>query len=279
MDCRSLELRLEALLDGGLTGAERTDCMAHLETCPQCQELLGLAATALLPMEGANLRLAEGILAQTSGPTCGPAAEQLASALDGALDPTDRMLLDLHLADCAECRALARTFELLRRDLPRLAEVRADSRLVDDVLAATLPASVRLRRWWTTAWPQWVRRPRFASEAAFAVTLALLIVLEAGGSPLQALSKRAVDATRSAAETTLQASTEAVERRAAATVDSVRRSPAARLGPRSRAFVGAAHDRTLTAAREVRAALGTFWERAASWWKSSEEAPPPPPAR
>lgn len=193
MSCRHFETRLEALLDRELPAAERTACLLHAEDCPACRELLELAAVAAPPED-----LVAAVLASTSGPACERALEQLAGFQDLAATRTsDRQLVALHLAGCEDCRALAGVLAALAADLPGMAEVRPDERLVADVLAATLPVTVRVRRWWERTrfqtWPRWVRRPRFALEAAFVLTVACLPLVMTSASALAALPGRAVE--------------------------------------------------------------------------------------
>lgn len=198
MDCHHFEDRFETYLAGELRPEERSACEAHLDRCPACRELLELAShpgAAELP--GGADGLLDGVLERTTGPACGRAGEILAARLDGGEphDALDRELLDLHLAACDGCRSLARVLTALGRDLPGLAEVRPDSRFVDDVLARTLPSTVRWRRahsrWWADRWSAWVRRPRFAWEAAFVLTVACLPVLTSSASPIPPLAATA----------------------------------------------------------------------------------------
>lgn len=202
MDCHHFEDRFEAYLAGELAAEERSACEAHLGRCPACRELLELAESSLpaagapIPAEAAGEDLVGRVLRQTSGPACGRAGGLLAARLDGA-EPADALegeLLDLHLAACADCRGLARVLAALARDLPSLAEVRPDARFVDDVLARTLPAAVRWRRRrraLSRTWAAWVRRPRFAWEAAFVLTVACLPVLTSSASPIVPLAATA----------------------------------------------------------------------------------------
>lgn len=192
MDCHDFEDRFETFLAGELPAGERAACREHLDRCPACRELLELARP---PVEADNRATEEDlvgrILARTAGPACGRAGELLASRLDGSdagEDPLERELLELHLAGCDDCRALARVLVALARDLPSLAEVRPDPRFVDDVVARAVPVTVRWRRAlsrsWSRRWSSWVRRPRFAWEAAFVLTLAFLPVLSSAAAPL-----------------------------------------------------------------------------------------------
>ena len=205
MDCRELEERLEELLDGELDEVARRRCARHLERCPACRELVEPFGATEPPPDG----LLGAVLTATSGSPCGRAEGLLCGWLDGELERDDRDLMAAHLAGCADCRALAAVATRLSRELPLLAELRPDPGFVGAVLAATLPLHVRLRRWWTASWPRWVRRPRFASEAAFIATMVLALVFATPGSPLEAVPGRALELAQSEPGSRIEARLEA----------------------------------------------------------------------
>ena len=89
MDCRELEDRLEALLDGELDELERRRCARHLEGCPSCRELAEPIAAAVAPPAD----LVGAVLARTSGSACGRAESLLCDWLDGELTGADRELM------------------------------------------------------------------------------------------------------------------------------------------------------------------------------------------
>lgn len=199
MSCHEFEARLEALTGGELPAAERAACLRHAELCGECRELLELARLGAAPAEGG---LVAAVMASTSGPVCERALERLAESWDVAPDRARAAgvgdpLLALHLEGCPECRATAGVLAALAADLPGLAEVRPDAAFADDVLAATLPFAVRLRRGWERARreliPRLVRRPRFAWEAAFVVTVAFLPLIVASGPTLAAAPVRGAE--------------------------------------------------------------------------------------
>lgn len=259
MDCHRFEDRFEAFLAAELPAGERAACEEHLARCPACRELLELARSSL-SVAGEAGDLAGPVLARTSGSPCGRAGELLASRLDAggdlALDPLTRELLDLHLTGCDDCRSLAAVLAAVARDLPGLADVRPDPGFVDDVLARTLPARVRWRRVlaraWSRRWATWVRRPRFAWEAAFVCTLAFLPVLTSSAAPL-------VEAAREMAE---EDRVQEIESRFGRIVDDGRRTL---LGLEPVAATG----RTVTAARE---SLEELPSRAETWVEARLEA-------
>lgn len=238
--CHDFEARLEALAadpasrraESALPAEERAACLRHAAGCPECAELLELARMGLAPDDGTEPTdgLLGAVLASTSGPACGRALERLAELSgDRAADP----LVALHLLECSECRALAGVMASLAVDLPRLAEISPDPGFADDVLRASLPAAVRLRRWWRGAvapalqgtWERLVHRPRFAWEAAFVLTVVFLPLIVASGPSLAAAPARGAEEVARFAQ---GARTADVEIRLGAAVREIRESEAAR---------------------------------------------------
>ena len=270
MDCRELEERLEALLDGELDEGERRRCARHLELCPGCRDLAEPLAAVAPPED-----LLEAVLASTSGSPCGRAESLLCGWLDDELDEVDRALLGAHANSCSDCRALAVAIRRLAVDLPRLAELRPDPGFVEAVLAATLPVRVRLRRWWAAAWPRWVRRPRFASEAAFVGTLALVLVFATPGSPLEAVPAQALGLAKTDPAARLEARLEApaakIEERFASHVRAPLSRRYARFEAAAGTWIDAAEANGRTALATVRQWIGTSRDRLASLMGSADE--------
>lgn len=232
--------------------------------------------------------LLTAVLDRTSGPVCGRAHALLAEP-DRA--ETDRRLLALHLEGCAECRALAAALAALARELPALAEVAPDPAFVADVLAQTSraaaatapprrPARAPATPWvglaaaWRRSWPRWVRRPRFAWEAAFVLTLVLSPVLAASGAPLQ---ERVAELARESPVAALEEPAAAAEERLESARRSLAESTAARwvlrrldAGEAAVASFGRAAGEQLV---EVRAGVRTLFEAAASLLASGERTP------
>lgn len=223
MDCKTLEKRFEALLEGTLDAAERDTCNQHLENCPLCSDLVEFADDLVGPnLDPADYRppadLVNSVLIETSGPTCEPARWLITGLVDGTLTGTDRLLVQTHMEECLECSELGSICLHLQQDLPLLAELHPDSSLVDDVLAATLPASTKMRRWWSVTWPQTLLRPRFALEAAYIGTLVLLLVLNASGRSLEAMPQKALAVTHSHPIARLRDPVSALEHRVVAKI-------------------------------------------------------------
>lgn len=267
MDCRGFEDRLEALLDGALDDLERRRCTRHLEECALCRELAEPLATAATPPED----LLGTVLASTSGPACGRAEGLLGGWLDRELTGADRELMAAHLDSCGECRGLAAAMTRLSAELPRLAELRPDPGFVAAVLAATLPLRVRLRRWWAAAWPQWIRRPRFASEAAFVATMVLVLVFATPGSPLEALPTKALVLARTDPGVKLDVPMAELEEHFAARVKEPLSARYADAEAEVQAWARAAEAKGRSVAGQVVAWFGTSREWIASLFGSADE--------
>ncbi len=268
MNCRDFEDRLEALLDGALDGHERRRCERHLAACGRCRELAEpLAAATAAPPED----LLGAILARTSGPACDSAEDRLCAWLDGELGGGGRELMAAHLKSCAGCRGLAAAMARLAADLPRLAELRPDPGFVAAVLAATLPVQVRLRRWWAATWPRWLRRPRFASEAAFVATMVLVLIFATPGTPLAAVPTKALRLARTNPTARLEAPLAVLEEQLSARVARPIGSRYARAEARVRIWAGEAEALGRGGVETVGAWLGTCRELAASLLASADE--------
>ena len=271
MDCRALEERLEALLGGELGELERRRCARHLESCSACRELVEPFAAAEPPPEG----LLGAVLTATIGSPCRRAEELLCGWQDGELAGADRELMGAHLDSCPDCRALAAAMVLLTAELPLLAELRPDPGFVEDVLAATLPARVRLRRWWAATWPRWLRRPRFASEAAFIAMMVLALLVATPGSPLEAVPTRVLELARTdpaaRIEARLEAPAKALGERLKGQAEDRIGARYAETRARAAAWMGAAAPRGRAVVDPLLSWIGTSRERLASLLESAEQ--------
>jgi len=190
MDCTGFENLLGSLLEGKLRGAERRQAETHLAGCPRCQGLHALLGDEK-PILDAPADLTRSILERTSGRPCRSAAEQSCDFVDGKLEETDRQLLELHLAACAECGALVGALRHLAVDLPPLAHLQPDPRFVGDVVAATVarPAA-RPRTRGLETWSRLLVRPRLSWEVAYVGAMLLWVVFGVSGSTLRAVPAR-----------------------------------------------------------------------------------------
>jgi Putative zinc-finger len=276
MLCRDFEERLERLVTGGLDAADAARCRTHATECATCGELLELASLGAAPgVVEAPPDLVSGVLERTTGGGCAAAEAALCAWSDGAISGEEGRLLAGHLAHCPPCRGLVAALAGLRRDLPRLAILRPEGRFVDDVLRRTLPVSVQLRRWWRAAWPRWVHRPRFASEAAFIGLLVLLLVFATPGSPLEAVPRHALALAQEPVQPReiLGPPLKALEEGAVNVAETLRESEEARaVAARYEAAV-ATGERLRGLAVQAGERLGTLWHEAASLLEKGDNEP------
>lgn len=253
MNCREFELCLER-------GAEDAALESHAAVCPACRQLLELANLPVPAPERLGGDFASRVVERTSGGACRQAEPLLPELASGVLaGRAERALVAEHVAHCASCTGLLEELERLAFDLRKLAVVRPRESLVDGVLRRTLPLPVRLRRWWRTTWPQWVRRPRFATELAYAATLLVVVVFGTPVSPLQAMPERAFDLARS----------ESAER-----FDKLQRVAEEDLSTNLQGVVAAGSERAGNLAVRTGHGIGTIVEEVASWFVIADEEPP-----
>ncbi len=190
MNCHDFEALLSSLQTGPLPDA----AMRHLELCAECHELAQLAGFVEgWPHPPAAPDFVTTVISQTSGSPCRQGERQLNAFLAESLDPQASELLQLHLDHCPACTGLAAALAQLEHSLPRLATLDPGPGFVEAVLAATLPMSVRLRRWWFKTWPRWVHRPRFSAELAFVATLIVVLVFGMPWSPAAAMPGKVIE--------------------------------------------------------------------------------------
>jgi len=259
VNCHEFESELDVLLTGPIGPKTRAALERHAGTCASCSDLLALAR---LPNQEPD-DFTTGVLSRTSGAACRQAEESLPDLAANAVFPDgDRELLAEHLEHCRTCSGLVRELERLAADLPRLSIVQPEISLLADVLRRTLPVPVRLRRWWTATWPQWVRRPRFASELAFAATLVIAVIFGSPVSPLQAMPERAFEIAR----------TESFEQLEQFEV--LQATARAEIGARIQATVDSGAQGVQSLAAASRSKIGTILEEIASWFENAEDEPP-----
>lgn len=263
--CAELEARLEALTAGDLDEELRDACERHLRICARCAALVELATVPVPSGRSAAGGLSGDVLARTSGPPCGAAEGLLVADPDDESEGGTPELLALHLAHCPRCAALARALSALASDLPAMAELAPGSGFVQGVLAASLPPAVRLRRWRRESWPQWVRRPRFALELAYAMTVFFVVLLSIPGTPLAAMPQRALELTRTSPLAALEQPVRAAWSDSAA-ARRLETEVERRLVEARRARQQA--PRLLDASRQR---IRTFFAEAASWWEKATE--------
>ncbi len=280
MHCNDFEDRLEALVDGSLVPAERRACEAHVAGCAACGELYALASLEPAPAAAVDEIWLDEVMARTSGSACAETEAAFGDRMGRELPAGDRERFENHLGGCADCAALASTLAALAIELPRMAEIRPDGRFVEDVLARSLPVPVRLRRFWARTWPRWVRRPRFASEAAYVGLLVLVLVFGTAGSPLEAVPRKALEAVQEAPRGGITLPVAAVEGRLEGKLEELRTGSAGRRAAgwyrqgeevlaRARAGAGSLENR-------AELAWGTLRDGIASWMENAEGSAPEP---
>src|SRR5438093_1156288 len=117
MACRTFGERLDDLLEGRLSPADRRAADEHLRSCAGCRELKSLVAEASVPVTP-PADLLGAVLARTSGSACGSARVRLCDHIDRLLAPADDDLVRMHLDACGECAGLAARLARLAADLP-----------------------------------------------------------------------------------------------------------------------------------------------------------------
>lgn len=197
MNCTTFIERIEALLAGRLSGAEKRVVEAHARRCADCGGLLK-ALTAVEGGEQAHppVDLAETVLERTSGSPCASARRALCDRLEGQPGETDAELLRGHLDHCTACAALDRVLTRLMADLPRLAEVEPEASLLGEVLARTVGRRAPAVSWpvrLAGTWRRLLHRPRFALEGAYVGALLVALLFGYPNSPLAGIPRRAVD--------------------------------------------------------------------------------------
>ncbi|MFB3909516.1 MAG: zf-HC2 domain-containing protein [Candidatus Eisenbacteria bacterium] len=140
--------------------------------------------------------LAGAILARTSGPVCPSVEARLLERADGVLGPLDAQIVAEHLARCAACAAIAEALDVLREELPQMAEADPGPWFTEQVLARTVRAGASARRR-----PAWIlslgdhgasllRRPRIALEAAYVGAALLFLLLGSPSALMQSIPAR-----------------------------------------------------------------------------------------
>lgn len=269
-DCRRFEQALEAFLEGKLTGQDALAAREHLRTCSDCKELVEIAGA---PMEEAP-DLTANVLARTSGSACDSASEGLCDLVDGRAAAVDAELIRMHLSNCEACSTLSSVLTELAADLPALAEMHPGERFTAEVLARTLPHGEEAPNWieqLVQGWNRLIRRPRFALEGAYVMTLLMLVILGVPGALLAgAPGKVAQTAKREIAEPVQQTVVElkaTISDRTQQTLDST----GARVADEARATADGMAAYSSRAFEKLKTGMGTFWSRLASGQANDDE--------
>lgn len=186
MTCDRFQAAVVAADDVG-ADLERHEALAeHAASCVDCRAwAAAYAEGAAWWVNGSAGRLAPDVIAATAGDVCALTRQRLTSATDSPPDASAATLVAGHLGRCEGCRAFAAAWSQVSLALPGLADLDPGLGFTAAVLARTSrrrPASWldRVRAVGTRL----ARRPRFAWEAAYVVTLIWLVVF---GPPVAVL--------------------------------------------------------------------------------------------
>jgi hypothetical protein len=192
MHCDRLHELIDEYLTGSLGAEECSAIDAHLEDCAECQSVV----TVLRASEGQPVSddlVVRPVLAATTGRTCARVQDLLAG--DPEARPDQRAWAGEHVHGCAACTSVLRVLEELPGILPTFAAVDPGPDFTAEVLLATLPQSSLWSVFQTRMrdhFERWQRRPEFAQEFSFALTIALVLLTAVPGSPLRELPGQAL---------------------------------------------------------------------------------------
>ncbi len=256
MDCRDFDRLLDTLLEGHCAQDDWQHAQAHLAACARCGRLFDALAG-----RGASLHRADedsltaSILARTSGAACAAARDRLCDYGDGRLNAFDGELIAAHLGRCEACSRLAHASALAGFLLPSFAEIQPPASFTAEVLRETCdrPALPSLGDR-VVAWLQRAAlRPRFSVEAAYVLTLVLLLIL---GDPVKAFREASTKGTAY-----VQPRVALAAHRLADPLDT------------ARALGSHTLDALATKSHGVRAASDDVVASVLAWWSRSVEAP------
>ena len=278
MDCRRLQDLLYDYLAGRLDGDLRDEARGHMAGCGDCREWV-----ELLDGEWARMvptpppELVDSILERTCGSPCESARDRLCAYLDGELAETEAQLVQLHVEECDDCDGLLAALNCLEEELPRLADVSPGDGFVAEVLAATVPASRRLRRRFgrlIAGIASLTSRPRFALEGAYVGMALLLLVFGFPGSPLAGVPRQVLSLTQTNPLEQLAPPTQRIRDEIAGVWTASRHQLAG--SSRDLAFDARKRaDRSAGTASEALKRLGLGLKR---WWQDDPRPPEPGPA-
>jgi hypothetical protein len=188
------------------------------------------------------------------------------------LSPLDAELLRLHLDGCRACENLLASMASLSVDLPLLAERPLDERFVDEVLARTsrrrrLDARSRL----VAAWHGLLTRPRFALEAAYALTALVVLIVGIPNAPVAGVSRRAFEITTRDVRPGIERSVHEAGSAVSVGAWKAWETTGERLGDEAETSVNGVGRFSAALATDIRQGVGTLWTRLASGETSDNE--------
>lgn len=186
MNCRDVEERLDACVEGTLTDEECAALEKHVDSCSECRRLLAAARGEIEFPAKDRREFTESVLGRTAGASCVRARELLCDHVDGHLGFGDSELVRGHLDQCKACADLAVSLSELQNELPAMAEIEPDPFFAAAVVRRLSALRERPADPWGRArqwWKKLVRRPRFSWEAAYIFTLVLVLAFGNPFSP------------------------------------------------------------------------------------------------
>jgi hypothetical protein len=191
MNCDRLHELLDAWTTGELSVELRDQLEAHAADCAECASVLRHSHEDSAGFD--DDLVVRPVLAATTGRTCGQVEWVLAG--DPRASEVELEWARDHAAHCEHCARFEAWMAALPELLPTLAERDPGPDFTAEVLLATLPGpslgSVFVRRVRDHV-DRWQRRPEFAQELSFVLTLALLVVTFLPGSPLRDVPRQAL---------------------------------------------------------------------------------------
>ncbi|MDX1490723.1 MAG: hypothetical protein R3332_05515 [Pseudohongiellaceae bacterium] len=190
MKCAEFQSQLPVMLKQQLDTGSLVIAEQHLATCPQCL-LRWSEAVEAMQAPAQNRNFSANVLSAMGMDPCAAALDALCeqSGLENRIDDT----VALHLETCASCAELSLTLQQLNFELPSLRELPVPPGFT----ARTLKALGQTGRQQETdsapsTWQQKLRgiarRPRFAIEASYVLSLCLVLAVASptfGGNGLE----------------------------------------------------------------------------------------------
>jgi len=192
MDCVRIHELLDEWLAGTLPSESAREFGEHLGQCAECADVVAvLAQPGGLPI--ADDQVVRPVVAATTGRGCSRVHESLAGVREATAQ--ERGWARDHARGCTQCARVATVLEELPRILPTFAEVDPGPDFTAEVLLATLERPSLWNVFLTRMGDhlrRWPRRPSFAQELSYALTVALLLITVIPGSPLSELPRHAL---------------------------------------------------------------------------------------
>ena len=192
MHCDHLHEFIDDYLSGDLGATELAAIDEHIESCAECRDVVFVLRSSRGQPVADDL-VVRPVLAATTGRSCARVQDVLAGDPDAR--PEERGWAGEHVHGCASCADVLLVLRELPVILPTFAEVDPGPDFTADLLLVTLPQPSLWSVFRTRVrdhFERWKRRPEFAQEFAFALTIALVLLTMVPGSPLRELPRQAL---------------------------------------------------------------------------------------